>query len=256
MRFSTEQTALACAIALALGGGGVAVYFWQAAQNQTARLAGLQAELADTRQALQQVRQRADLLAAKAAELDTQLGSAKSRATATESRSTQLNRELTSARTHLTARQEREAALLTELETLRQQARAAVAISAPTSAPPGEPTPDVAPLRRRIASLEAQLADLLTRALEEPGPATPSDPPPPPEPVFRVAKIGPGDAFVILDCGSDHGATPGRRATLARGTFAVAEVQISDVRPRFSVAQVLSPLKAQLQPGDIVLLAQ
>ena len=40
---------------------------------------------------------------------------------------------------------------------------------------------------------------------------------------------------------------------LRRGTSELAQVQISDVRPRFSLAQVLpDTLKGQLQTGDIV----
>jgi hypothetical protein len=50
-----------------------------------------------------------------------------------------------------------------------------------------------------------------------------------------------------------HGAWPNDIIRLRRGTSGLARVQISDARPRFSLAQVLSAaLKGQLQTGDLV----
>jgi len=99
---------------------------------------------------------------------------------------------------------------------------------------------------------------MLTRALAEPAATPPAAPvTPPAEPGYRVVRVGPQDAFVIVDYGRDQGAEIGDELTLCRGTTVVARVQISDARSRFSVAQVLpTALKRQLQPGDFVLIAK
>ncbi|MBI2511069.1 MAG: hypothetical protein HYV96_03770 [Opitutae bacterium] len=124
---------------------------------------------------------------------------------------------------------------------------------------------DIAAYRERIGALEAQLTELLTRALSEPAPsAAPSSPaasePTPTAqtaPPHQVVRVGAHDAFVVVDYGRDEGAAIGDELTLYRGTVVVARVQISDARPRFSIAQVLpAGLKRQLQPGDFVLIAK
>lgn len=125
---------------------------------------------------------------------------------------------------------------------------------------------DIAAYRERIADLEAQLTELLTRALSEPAsdaaldPAASSESAPTaqttPSP-HQVVRVGPHDAFVVVDFGRDEGAEIGDELTLYRGTVVVARVQISDARAKFSVAQVLpAALKRQLQPGDFVLIAK
>lgn len=111
--------------------------------------------------------------------------------------------------------------------------------------------------RERIAVLEAQLTDLLTRALAEPLPP-PAAPAPSRTPSpYQVVRVGPADAFVVVDFGTSHGASLGDELVLCRGTSVIARVQISDARAKFSIAQVLpAALKGQLQPGDFVLIAK
>ncbi|MBA3850288.1 MAG: hypothetical protein C0502_09900 [Opitutus sp.] len=201
----------------------------------------LQQALAQARTDLSQAREHADALAAQAVDLDTRLGAAKVRATAVEARGLEHDRELAVARTALDERRERESALVAELESLRRQA-----------AQSSDRTADE-PLRRRVAELESQLAALLARALAEPT-ETQADAS---AAAFQVVRVGAQGDFVVLDYGASHGAAPGQIATLARGTSPVAQVQISDVRARHSVAQVLpASRKGQLQTGDIVLLAR
>ena len=253
MRLGTEQAALALAFAVALAGGGVALHYRHEAERQRAAALGLGQELHDTRAALERARARAERLAGQAAELDTQLGTAKTRSTATEARSTQLQRELVFVKSTLTEREQREVALLAEIEALRRQASRAPSVPAFDGSVPANPAGEST--QRRLAALEAQLTDLLTRALTEPV-TPPSAATEAPSTLPQVVRIGPADAFVVLDYGADHGATVGREAVLVRGTTAVGRVQISDVRARFSIAHVLPPHKGQLQPGDIVLLAQ
>lgn len=271
------------------------VFFQRQAELHAARAATLERDLERVRAEATQEHERAQKLSTKAAELDTQLGNAKTRTTATETKNTQLARELTATKSSLTERQQREVALLSEIEALRQQMRLAETASAsapapvaPSSAtlatsasnastlaagsalPPNAPVPpssatvgepsaaDLDAYRERIAALESQLTDMLTRALAEPAaPPAPTPAVPPPAPGYRVVRVGPHDAFVIVDYGRDEGATIGDELTLHRGTTVVARVQISDARAKFSVAQVLpAALKRQLQPGDFVLIAK
>lgn len=254
MRLSTEQAALALAFAVALAGGGVALHYRHEAQRERAAAQHLGQQLNDTRAALEHARTRADRLAGQATALDTQLGTAKTRTTATEARSTHLQRELASVKSTLTEREQREVALLAEIESLRRQSPQETPVPVSSASVPADPGAAAA-LTRRLAALEAQLTELLARALAEPAGSSESAAELPSAPL-QVVRVGPADAFVVLDYGADHGATVGCEAVLVRGTSAVGRVQISDVRARFSVAQVLPPHKGQLQPGDIVLLAQ
>lgn len=253
---------------LALAGVGAAGYLYLQGEKQIARAAQLEREVKTREAEAAKLRETNAKLLAKAADLDTQLGQAKTRSTASETKSVQLARELTATKSTLTERQQREVALLGEIEGLRQKIKSAESAPAAASATaPAAPVPvpvpvvteeDLAAYERRIKALESQLTDLLARALAEapePPPASaPADDAPVPH---RVVRVGAKDAFVVLDYGADHGAAPGDEATLARGTSVVARVHITDVRGRFSIAQVVADSrKGQLQAGDIVLLAK
>ena len=232
-------------------------------EAQVTRLSRQNAEL---RYELKQASRQAADIGRRAVELDSQLGSAKVRTTATETRNVQLARQLTE-------REQREVALMAELATLRQQTAnpspgeepavlpTLILTASKPPSPPAPPSPasevDAAAYRQRIAELEEQLTRLLTRALAEtlPEPAAPG-----PEPAavpHQVVRVGPAAAFVVLDYGEAHGARPQAIIRLQRGTSELAQVQISDVRPRFSLAQVLpGTLKGQLQTGDLVVFTQ
>lgn len=250
---------------LAASGAGASVYLWLELGKREYQAARLQEELNKAKLEHGKTRETVEQLRAQAAALDTQLGQAKSRSTAVETRSSQLNRELSATRASLTEREQREVALMAEIESLRQQMSSAQApTSVPVSssapeAPPQPPAPiDVTRYERKIATLEGQLTELLTRALAEPAIASPETATEPAEaPPYRVVRVGPADAFVVLDYGREQGAAPGDTATLVRGTSELARVQITDARARFSIAHVIpSPRKGQLQAGDIVLLAK
>jgi hypothetical protein len=218
-------------LCLTLAVAGVALFFSQRTNAElTARITRLARQNADLCYDLKQAARQAADVGRRAVELDTQLGSAKTHATATVSQNVQLTRELTE-------REQREAALMAELAALQQQAPAARGEAA----------------RVRIDQLEAQLVQLLTRALEEPAVVEALPAPEPPPVRHQVVRVGPADAFVVLDYGAAHGARPQAVIRLQRGTSELAQVQISDVRPGFSLAQVLpGTLKGQLQTGDLV----
>ena len=270
--------AIALLVAM-LATAGIALRYRHNADAAEAHARTLSRELADAHHEGQLLRHRATAAEARVAELDSQLGSAKVRTTATETKSVELSRELSSVRSSLTERQQREIALLAEIEALRQQAaivssqRNATAQELPSPASAGtDAAPAVASVAsskspsaaenyaRRIAELETQLTELLARALDAPLTADDESPAPrlpPSEPAHQVVRVGANAAFVVIDYGTSHGAVPGQRVALARGTALLADAEISDVRTHFSIAQVLPfASKRQLQTGDIVLLAQ
>lgn len=226
---------------LAAGAGVLAACFalawWQARRDnielEASRLR-LTRELAEVSHEARQAGDTAAEYRQAAHSLDSQLGAAKSRQTATELKAEELARELGT-------REQRIAALLAEIEGLRQGRT-----SAATTVATGEDRQ----ARARIAELEGQLVALLTRALAEPAPASAGV-----KTGWRVLRVGPRDSFVITDYGVEAGAAAGQVLVVARGTKALARVQITDVRGDFSVAQVLTAsAKAQLQTGDFVLL--
>ncbi len=215
---------------------GLGVALWRARSEAAA--AGARATLlarkhAELNYEFNQAQAKARETEETATSLDSQLGRAKTRAIASETKAVELTRALSE-------RDRREADLRSETESLRRQLAAA-----PASIEAGA-------LRARLAEREQQLVALLARALEEP--ASIGDQPPAAD--FKppgVLRVGPLDSFVIMDYGADHGARAGQILGIRRGTTAVARVQISDARSRFSIAQVLpGSLKGQLQPGDLV----
>lgn len=257
--------AFACGFLSVVAGIGL-YHFRHTTADLEAQVTRLSRQNADLRYELKQASKQADDIGQRAVELDSQLGSAKVRTTATEAKNAQLVRQLTE-------REQREVALMAELATLRQQTTdrspgeeqvvlpTLILTASKESSPPAPRSPapevDIAPYRQRIAELEDQLTRLLTRALAEtlPEPAAPgAEPTPVPH---QVVRVGPAAAFVVLDYGETHGARPQAIIRLQRGTSELAQVQISDVRPRFSLAQVLpGTLKGQLQTGDLVVFTQ
>jgi hypothetical protein len=231
-----------------------------------AQVTRLSRQNADLRYELKQASRQAADIGQQAVELDSQLGSAKARTTATETKNVQLVRQLTE-------REQREVALMAELATLRQQTAGhnptgepavlptliltASKEPAPSAPPSPAPEVDLASYLQRIAELEDQLTRLLTRALAETLPESAAPGAEPAPATHQVVRVGPAAAFVVIDYGETHGARPQAIIRLQRGTSELAQVQISDVRPRFSLAQVLpGTLKGQLQTGDLVVFTQ
>jgi hypothetical protein len=236
------------------------ICLWRINETLASRNLSLSRHNAALRSDLKLANQRADELDREALHLDTQLGATKAL---------------------LSERSRRQAVLVAEIDTLRELAHPPRAASPALHSNPlleprrprrglGDievgPTSEALPAKetilpatpdpmldyqRRISELENQLTTLLTRALAEPAP--PSNPLGPPSP--KVVRVGPDDAFVIVDVGLEDGLHPGQTLFLQRGTTRLARVQISDARARHSLAQVLpGTQKGKLQTGDIVLL--
>lgn len=181
----------------------------------------LEAELAaaiEKRAALEQS------LATRTTDFNTsqqQLAAATARAAAVEG-------ELTRGRDTLRVYEETARLLSQEIGGLRAELHAARLLA--TSA--------AAPASRGPAALPPSTAVLTTR----PGSA-------------KVLSVGPESAFVVLDFGQLRGASIGQRLSVKRGNDTLALVLISDVRDRFSIAQVLpESLRGVLHKGDSALL--
>jgi cell division protein FtsB len=107
---------------------------------------------------------------------------------------------------------------------------------------------------RRETDLLAELASLRQQSAQTADAAAAAGSGAAASPV-TVVRLGPEDAFVILSGGTAHGLGPGVILGLHRGTTELARVQITDARPRHSVARVIpGTLKGKLQTGDLALL--
>ncbi|MEJ6603977.1 MAG: hypothetical protein ACKVI3_07560 [Verrucomicrobiia bacterium] len=67
----------------------------------------------------------------------------------------------------------------------------------------------------------------------------------------QVAKVGPRNAFVVINFGETHGAVPNQRFTVKRGSAVLATVEISLTKEHYSIAQVLpETLSGNIRKGD------
>lgn len=193
-------------------------------------------------------------LKAKLGSVDAELANSQAALAAAQSRTTQLDRELLQAKATLAVHETNARALAGELSAVRQD----LADIRATHASPAT----VAEYRGTIAQLERQLAAIVAPAARgnsaesarshadestatltnRAGRAT-------------VVSVGPQSAFVVLDFGAERGAHIGQKLDVNQGTLPIATVLISDVRPNFSIAQVLpDSLRGVLQRGDPAIL--
>jgi hypothetical protein len=187
------------------------------------------------------------MLTAKVHGLEGDLGAARAKLTAADAHMTQLERDLTQAKAAVAVHEQNARALATEIATLRQDLADTRAAQASPEA--------VAAYKSTIAELERQLAAGQNGAAAPTAAGAPTA-------VFtnragraNVVSVGPSNAFVVLDFGAERGAQLGQRLAVNQGTDVVATVLISDVRPNFSIAQVLpDTLRGVLQKGDPALL--
>jgi hypothetical protein len=69
--------------------------------------------------------------------------------------------------------------------------------------------------------------------------------------------IGPSNAFVVINYGAVHGALPTQVISIRRGTETIATALISDVREKYSIAQVQpESLRGALHKGDSAVIAK
>lgn len=209
---------------------------------ETIRASRLAGELATTRE------ERTALTSA-VSRLEADVGAGKASLAASQTRIAQLERELTQAKATTAVHESNARALTAEVAALRQDLSAARA---------AETSPEkVAAYKSAIAELERRLATATGGTV-----ATGAGDGPAATAVFSrrsmvatVLSVGPENAFVVLNFGTERGAQSGQRLNIVQGTEPVAMVHISEVRPSFSIGQVLpESLRGVLQKGDAAIL--
>lgn len=107
---------------------------------------------------------------------------------------------------------------------------------------------EIARFRQVIADLESRIAAQERRLAQKSGaPALLSGR----ENHAQVIKVGPRNAFVVINFGNSHGAAPNQRLLIKRGSTALATVEISLSREHYSIAQVLpETLSGSIRKGD------
>jgi peptidoglycan hydrolase CwlO-like protein len=185
--------------------------------------------------------------------MDVDLGQTKTRITAAESAKIQLGRELRSTRETVTASE----AKITELT----QAIVGLQTELDESNSRQTSPASVAAYQSKIERLEQALAEANSKV--SPAPSAQDESPPPGYLLTTsrartslVMSVGPASAFVIVNYGAVHGALPAQLITIRRGTETVATALITDVREKFSIAQVQpESLRGALHKGDSAVIA-
>lgn len=240
---------LLCAIALIGSAASAALYF---EIGNTKAL--LEQRLADTdRRAgklqadLNRTNEENGTLKANLSAVTADLEAVKVKFVQADTRATKLTQDLAETKTVLSVYETTARALSDEVSSLRQDLADARGSNASPEA--------VAAYKATISDLEHQLAAARNGAVASSagGMGTAVF-------VSRVSRatvvgVGPENAFVVLNFGAGRGAHLGQKLNVTQGTQTVATVLISDVRPNFSVAQVLpDTLRGILQKGDSAIL--
>lgn len=245
-----------CAIALTGSALSAALYFriGNSKQLLELRLADVTARATKIDADLAAANQQNGSLRAKLGNVSTELNAARAKLAASTARRTELERALTTSKSDLSAAKDVVAvyeltarALADEVAALRQD----LDDSRNSNASPEA----VAAYKSTIAELERQLATARNGAVA-PGAVGAATA------VFTsragratILTVGPENAFVVLNFGSARGAQLGQRLAVSQASGEIATVLISDVRPNFSVAQVMpDSLRGVLQKGDLAVL--
>ncbi|MEI6467470.1 MAG: hypothetical protein WCQ89_22295 [Verrucomicrobiota bacterium] len=247
---------LLCLVALA-GSAVSGVLFFQIGNTKQVleqRLSDASTRLAKTDADLAAANEHAGALKARASALDTeltgtkrQLDTVRQQAATAQGRALQLERDLGQAKDVLAVYELTARALADDVGALRQELEDTRNSNTSPEA--------VAAYKKTITDLERQLATARDGATVGGGVGGSTA-------VFAsragratVLSVGPQNAFVVLNFGSARGAQTGQKMTVAQASGVVATVQLSDVRDKFSIAQVLpETLRGVLQKGDSAVL--
>jgi hypothetical protein len=203
-------------------------------------LARLSAERTDFKGRLSEAERRGAELHDRLASLDTELTAARARLTETEARAAQFSRDLADQRTRVSVAEEAAAGHERAASELRKELA-----EHKLNAPPFT-LAEVAALQAQLAEAEAEAARLRPPG-EDPAAAGHLAP----GAVVTVMRVGPENAFVVLDYGATLGARHAQQLQILRGTERVATVQISDIHDHLSLA-IVQPdsLRSGLRRGD------
>lgn len=177
---------------------------------------------------------------ARTATLENDLSTARARQSEAEANVAQLSRELSDQRTASALAAEAAQSHEKAAQALRGELAHLKLTASPFS------LADVEALQLKVAALEAEVIHLTP-------PDVPSDASShlAPGSLVSVLRVGPGDAFVVLDFGTVHGARPQQVLQITRGTEPVAAVQINEISERLSLALVQpETLRSGLRRGD------
>ncbi len=210
--------------------------------EETVRASGLAAQAAGSRERLTE-------FSGRVATLETELESARTKLATAETQRGNLDRDLLQARAIASVHEASGRALNGEIAALRQDLAEMRSSHVPRET--------LAAYQQTITELERQLATAS-------GGATPTGGTGASTAVFssaigraNVLSVGPESSFVVINFGSNRGGRLGHRFTISRGTTAGAIVELSDVRPNFSIGQVLpESLRGVLQKGDLAVLVR
>ncbi len=174
------------------------------------------------------------------AALDADVTTTRARLTETEARAAQFSRDLADQRTRVSVAEEAASGHERAANELRQELA-----QHKLNAPPFT-LDEVAALQSQLDEAEAEVARLRP---PERRPAT--DGHLPPGAAVTVMRVGPENAFVVLDYGAALGARPAQQLQIRRGTEPVATVHISDIHDHLSLA-IVQPdsLRSGLRRGD------
>lgn len=233
----------ALAVAGAIAAAVLFVLIGNSKQRLQTRLLEAETQVAALNASLTAAQAAQATQAARLHDLDTELGTAKRELTEARLHSDQLRQALELAETeHETAQ-----ATIDELR-VDLSARLAALQAARTQLAAAVPPAEAVRYRGTIAQLEGRVAELEERLSHQPA-----------APAFvagradhaQVVSVGPQNAFVVINFGTRHGALPNQRLMIKRGPEPLAEVEISDTRENYSVAQVLpDSLSGKLRKGD------
>ncbi len=242
-------TLILCIVALAgaVASGGLYFLIGNSKQEMFQRWQNTEASLTAAHARISSLEEREAKLTARNRTLDADLAAAKRELTEKQVELSQFSEALDLAEearaAAVTARESAMGNLTTartELIALRDQMATSIS---PTEAER---------YRQTIVDLEARIAELegfIARQNRDPsliaGRAQHA----------QILKVGPHNAFVIINFGSNHGATPNQRMQLQRGTAALGQAEISLTKEHYSIAQVLpGTLSGSIRKGDAAFL--
>ncbi len=220
-----------------LGAGAFAVIKTREAGRLDTARAAAEAKAAEFATQVAAHERRTSEVRARLTEVDGHLTAARAALSEAEARLAQYGRDLAAQRNRVSlaeedARRHEEAA-----EGLRKEL-AHVKLTAPPFT-----FAEFEALQSRADDAEARLAALTTAAGREAVQAT-------------VLRVGPADAFVVLDYGAERGGRIDQQLQVRRGDEPVATVRISEVHPQVSLALVEPrSLRSGLRTGDTALIS-
>lgn len=238
-------TLILCIIALAgaVASGVMFFIIGNSKQELLHRWQNSEAKLSATETRLARAQNKNEELSNQVRVLDTDLGSSKRDLTALRLETEQLQQTLD------LVEEERKSALAARAVAVSELASVTESLADLRAQVSQSVSPEeVARYQQTIADLEARIVPLERRLAQKSAPSMlvsgRSN-------HAQVVKVGPRNAFVVINFGESHGAVPNQRFAIKRGPSALASVEISLTKEHYSIAQVLpETLSGNIRKGD------